>query len=274
MIKKTIGTLFLLLVGTFVFAQTKQYLFDFELGIAQSAVYDDGYSLAKYKGTGLNLRFGGERERANRITAMTNTLVWTPLSTQVSNKDYASAAQQGNYRFSYTYLHKLARFQDRKIKLAVGGAAFTDVNFRAYTALFNNTLSFDGNIGLSLTGRAQHDFTFKNRRFSISYQAGLPVLAYNLRPNYLSIYPLEALFDGKPDYASLGRMTTLGSKYFYLNQLFTLDKITPNGNRIRLAYNWNYANNGFASHRYQNIISGFSFGILTNFSKTSQSISK
>lgn len=49
MIKKAIGTLFPLFVGSFVFAQTKQYLFDFELGIAQSAVYDDGYSLAKYK---------------------------------------------------------------------------------------------------------------------------------------------------------------------------------------------------------------------------------
>jgi hypothetical protein len=83
--------------------------------------------------------------------------------------------------------------------------------------------------------------------------------------------PIDANFEGKDlpgaDWSSLGRVTSIGRKYFYCNQQINLDKISANGNRIRLGYTWNYSNNGFASHRYQNIISGISIGILTNLSK-------
>ena len=264
----------MLLASTRATAQTKQKWFRTEFGIAQSAVYDNGHSLVKYKGTGLQLHVGNDAERAKSYTQFDNQLIWTPLSAQVSDDKYASSTQQGNYRMSYTYLRKLSKTQDKTVKIAVGGSLSGDFNMRFYP-IQNNAFSWDFNLGLNVAARAQHDFTFKKRSFSISYQLGLPLLTYNHRPNYLGYFPIGEIFEGKSgtsaDWQSLGRVVAgVNSKYFYMTQQITLDKINPNGNRIRLAYNWQYANNGFATHKYQNILSGFSLGILTNLSKKSK----
>lgn len=255
-------------------AQNKQKWFRTELGVAQSAVYDNGHSLVKYKGTGLQLRFGNDAERAKSIAQFDNQLIWTPLSGQVKDDKYASSTQQANYRISYAYLRKLPKLQDTKVKIAVGGSVSGDFNMRFYP-IQNNLFSWDLNVGLNVVGRAQHDFEFKKRSFSISYQLGLPVLTYNHRPNYLGALPIGAIFEGKDgaggDWSSLGRVVAgVNSQYFYMTQQIALDKINHNGNRIRLSYNWQYANNGFATHKYQNILSGFSLGILTNLSKKSK----
>jgi hypothetical protein len=253
-------------------AQTKQKWFRQEYGFAQSTVYDNGQSLAKHTGSGLYLNLGGETDRPKSYSKLDNALMITFLNAKITNEKYATSAQQGNFRMSYTYLRKLAKTQDRFLKLAFGGSVFVDANVRIYSALSNNNLSWDGNVGLNVMGKAQHDFSFKNHSFSITYQLGFPIIAYNLRPNYLGIIPLSATFEGKNgknlNWQSLGRFVGgINDKYLYINQQINLDKINANGNRIRLSYTWNYANNGFATHRYQNIMSGLSIGVLTNFSK-------
>jgi hypothetical protein len=262
-----VGVLVLgLFLSVNVMAQNKQKWFRHELGLAQSAVYDDGHSLKKYKGTGMQLRLGNDKETAKVGTEFNTAFIWTPLSTT------GSSAQQGNVRLSYTYLRKLAKTQDNKLKIAVGGSVSTDFNARFYSALDNNSVSWDVNLGLNIVGRVQRDFKVKSHSFSASYALELPVLTYNHRPNYLGYFPLGLAFDGKEgtsaDFASLGRgVVGVNGNYFYLNQHVSLDKLMTNGNRLRLAYNWSYANNGFATHKYQNILSGFSFGLLTNLSK-------
>jgi hypothetical protein len=253
-------------------AQTKQKWLRQEYGVAQSAVYDNGHSLAKYKGTGVQLHIGNDRETTKSIVQFDNALIWTPLSAEIDNAKYATDAQQGNYRISYAYLRKLPKTQDNTVKFAVGGSVYADFNMRFYSALANNVISWDGNIGLNVLGRAQYDFQWGRHSFSTTYQLGLPLLTYNHRPNYLGYFPLQAGFEGKEGtsvpWSDLGR-TVLGvnSNYFYLTQQINLDKILQNGNRIRLGYNWQYSNNGFATHKYQNILSGLSIGILTHLSK-------
>jgi hypothetical protein len=209
---------------------------------------------------------GNDKETAKVGTQFNTALVWTPLSTT------GSSAQQGNVRLGYTYLRKLAKTQESKLKIAVGGSVSTDFNVRFYSALDNNSVSWDVNLGLNAVGRVQHDFTVKKHSFTASYALELPVLTYNHRPNYLGYFPLGLAFDGKEgtsaDFAPLGRgVVGVNGNYFYFNQHLTLDKLMTNGNRLRLGYNWSYANNGFATHKYQNVLSGFSFGLLTNLSK-------
>lgn len=261
-----------LLSGFQANAQTKQKWFRQEYGFAHSTVYDNGQSLAKYTGSGLSLNLGSETDRPKSYTKLDNALMVTFLNAKIANDKYATNAQQGHVTMRYTYLRKLGKTQDRFLKLAVGGSVFVDANVRLYSALSNNNLSWDSNIGLNVIGKAQHDFSFKNRSFSISYQLGLPIIAYNLRPNYLGFIPLSATFEGENgknlNWQSLGRFVGgISDKYLYINQQIHLDKINANGNRIRLSYTWNYANNGFATHRYQNVMSSLSLGILTNFSK-------
>jgi hypothetical protein len=265
----------LLFVSILATAQNTQKFFRQEYGLAQSSVYDNGHSLVKYKGTGFQFRIGNERDRTKNFSQFENTFAWIPLSSTVKNENYGHGATEMNDRLGFTYLRKLAKTADKTFKISVGGTAFFDLNYRQYNSIAvgksNNVFSWDVNLGLQAVGRVTRDFEFKNRSFSASYQLGLPILAYNHRPSYLGLPPIGANFQGKDlpgaDWNSLGRMTTIGSKYFYLNQQINLDKISANGNRIRLGYNWNYSNNGFASRRYQNIISGISIGILTNLSK-------
>lgn len=257
---------------TTLFSQTKKYLFKTEIGTAASTVYDNGYSLTQYKGRGINAIIGGERERKNRLTSFTNIFILTPLKSVVKNKTYQTSAQQYNYCFSYTYLQKAPTITKAKIKLAFGGTYFADVNIRIYSTLVNNVLSFDGNSGISLTGKAQKDFQFKSHFFLLGYQLSVPVFAYNVRPNYLGTIPIGYYFNSDVKYSTLGKFTTINNNYFYLNQYFSLDKISSNGNRIRLSYFWNYSNNGYSQHRYQNIINGISIGILSNFSKSPKTV--
>jgi hypothetical protein len=253
-------------------AQTKQKWFRQEYGNAQSAVFDNGHSLAKHTGNvGIQLNIGGETDRPKSYSKLDNIVLWTPLSTNVANDKYSTSAQQGNIRISYSYLRKLPKTQDKAVKIAVGGSFYTDANLRIYTSLSNNVFGWDANIGLNVMGRAQHDFTFKNRSLSVSYQLGLPILTYNHAPNYLGNFPISGGFEDKGgvnyNFGSLGRFVAgVNSDYFYLNQQISLDKINATGNRFRLSYSWQYANNSYATHRYQNILNGFTFGILTNIS--------
>jgi hypothetical protein len=278
--KKTFLFATLLFASLFATAQNTQKLFRQEYGVAQSSVYDNGHSLVKYKGSGFQFRIGNERDKTKNFAQFENTFAWIPLNSTVKNANYAHGATEINDRMGFTYLRKLAKTADKSFKIAVGGTAFFDLNYREYGSIAagksNNVFSWDINLGLQAVGRVTRDFAFKNRSFSASYQLGLPVLAYNHRPSYLGIPPIEANFEGKDNpganWNSLGRVTTINSKYFYLNQQINLDKINANGNRIRLSYTWNYSNNGFASHRYQNIISGISIGVLTNFSKNKTNI--
>jgi hypothetical protein len=253
-------------------AQTKQSWFRQAYGVAFSTVYDDGHSFVQHHGTGLQIHIGSEKDRPKSYSQFDNALMWTPLSTKGVDAKYATSAQQGNVRIGYTYLRKLSKTPIEALKFAVGGSAYLDVNARIYSALSNNIFGWDANLGLNVVGRAERDFQFKNRSFSISYQLGLPLLTYNHSPNYLGFFPISSGFEDKGgqsiDWFSLGRLVAgINGNYFYLNQQINLDKINDNGNRIRLSYDWRYANNGFATHRYQNILSGFTFGILTNFSK-------
>lgn len=263
-----------------VSAQDTQKFFKQSYGVASSTVYDNLHSLVKYKGTGVQLNLGNEKDKAKRFSQFENTFAWIPLRSTVENENYAGSATQINNRTSYTYLRKLLKKESIPFNIAVGAATFLDVNYRTYSNLItgkaNNANSWDINLGLQAVAKASKNFEFKNRSFSASYQLGLPLIAFNHRPDYIGLPPIESIFEGKDDvgvdWKGLGRTTTIGSKYFYLNQQIMLEKIKSNGNRIRLAYNWNYSNNGFARHRYQNIISGISFGFVTNLSKNSSNI--
>lgn len=264
--------LLLLMAGFQTNAQTAQKWFRQEFGFAHSNVYDNGQSLAKYSGSGLQLNLGGETERPKIYTKLDNTLIATLLNANIANDKYATRATQIQGMMSYAYLRKLWKTQDSFLKLSFGASVFVNANVRNYSALSNNTFSWDGNVGLNVIGKVQHDFLFKNKSFSMSYQLGLPVVAYNLRPNYIGFIPISAVVEGENgknlNWQSLGRFVGgINSKYLYLNQQINLDKINANGNRLRLSYTWNYANNGFASHRYQNLTGSLSIGILTNFSK-------
>jgi hypothetical protein len=271
----TFNCLFILAIALFssanLSAQTKQKWFRQAYGVAQSAVYDNGQSLIKYKGTGIQLHIGNDNERPKSIMQLDNALIWTPLSGVVKDAKYAVDAQQANYRFSYTYLRKLSKTQDNDFKIAVGGSASLDANARFYP-IQNNVVSWDINLGLNVVGRAQYDFRLGRHSLSASYQLSLPLLTYNHRPNYLGNFPVSVAFDGKEgtstNWSELGRTVVgVNSKYFYLTQQINVDKLLHNGNRLRLGYNWQYSNNSFADHKYQNILSGLSFGILTNISK-------
>lgn len=258
-------------------AQDSQRWFRREFGVAQSSVYDNGHSLAKYKGTGLQLQLGFDRENSNRLAQFNNTLVWTPLKAKVDDAKNVTSATQLNYKMSYKYLWKVFPSQNNKIKIAVGASSFADANARMYGSLVNNVFGWDINLGLNMIGQATRNFNFKGRSFSASYQLGVPMIVYNHSPNYLGSYPVGKAFQQgeASDWFSLGRFVPcVNSKYFYLHQQLSIDKHLANGNKIRVTYSWDYSNNGYASHRYQNLITGVSVGLLTSFSKRSSTIKK
>ncbi len=251
-------------------AQSSQRWFRRELGIAQSSVYDDGHSFAKYKGTGLQVQIGFDRENSNRLSQFNNALVWTPLKAKVEDGKNVTSATQINYRMSYKYLRKIIPTQSDKIKLAVGVAMFADANARIYNSLANNVFGWDINVGLNMMAQATHNFKLRRHSLSASYQVALPLFVYNHSPNYLGNFPIATAFknDDAADWFSLGRFVPgFNDKYFYLHQQVSIDKNLANGDKIRVTYSWDYSNNGYASHRYQNLITGISIGMLTSFSK-------
>jgi hypothetical protein len=258
----------LLFMSIFATAQNKQKWFNQTYGVAFSASYDNAHSLVKYKGTGAQIGFGNESESDKKILQVGNVFTLVPMSGQ---SQYGASATAFDDRFSVMYLRKLPKFADKKIKIAAGASAYTDVNIRLYRAAVNNNLAWDGNLGLNLVGRAEHAFMFKNRSFVASYTLGLPLVSYNHRPNYLGFGPPNYIVQDKSengkDWSSQGRFTTINGNFLMLTQQINLDKIYENGNRIRLGYNWKYTHNNFDEHLYQGITSGFSVSVLTNLNR-------
>lgn len=255
-------------------AQDSHQWFRKEFGVAKSSVYDNGHSFAKYKGTGLQLQLGLDRENSNRLAQFNNTVVWTPLKSKVEDIRNVTSATQINYKMSYKYLRKIIPSHDDRIKIVVGASLFADANVRVYKSLVNNVFGWDVNLGLNLVGQATHDFNLGKHAISTSYQIGVPVVVYNHSPNYLGNFPIARVFqnDDTTDWLSLGRFVAgVNSKYIYLHQQLSIDKILSNGNKIRVTYSWDYSNNGYVSHRYQNLITGISVGMLTSLSKRSSS---
>jgi hypothetical protein len=251
-------------------AQDSHRWFRKEFGVAQSSVYDNGHSFAKYKGTGLQLRLGVDGENSKRLAQFNNTLIWTPLKAKVDDDKNVTSAIQFNYKMSYTYLRKIFLSQNDKIKIAAGASLFADANGRVYRSLINNVFGWDLNLGVNIVGQASHDFKLKEHSFSVSYQVGIPMIVYNHSPNYLGNFPVARVFqhDDAADWFSLGRFVPgINDKYFYLHQQLSIDRKLSNGDKIRLTYSWDYSDNDYASHRYQNLITGISIGMLTSFSK-------
>jgi hypothetical protein len=266
--KKTFIFAAMLFVSLFATAQNKQKWFNQTYGVAFSASYDNAHSLVKYKGTGAQIGFGNESETDKRILQVSNIFSFIPMSGQ---SKYGASTSAFDNRLAVTYLRKLPKFADKKIKIAVGASAYTDVNIRLYNAAANNVIAWDGNLGLNVVGRAEHAFEFKKRSFSVSYTLGLPLISYNHRPNYLGFGPANYIVQDKAengkDWRSQGRTTTINGNFLMLTQQINLDKIYQNGNRIRLGYNWKYTHNNFDEHLYQGVTSGFSISVLTNLSK-------
>jgi hypothetical protein len=265
---KTVFSAALLFISILATAQNKQKWFNQTYGVASSVAYDNAHSLVKYKGTGAQIGLGNESESDKRYLQIANVFSFIPMSGQ---SQYGASASTFDDRFAVTYLRKLPKFADKKIKIAIGASAYTDVNIRLYRAAVNNVVAWDGNLGLNLVGRAERAFEFKNRSFSVSYTIGLPLISYNHRPNYLGFGPPNAIVKDKDensiDWKSQGRGTTINGNFLMLTQQINLDKIYQNGNRIRLGYNWKYTHNNFDKHLYEGVVSGFSIGILTNLSK-------
>ena len=266
--KNTILCATLLLVSLFATAQNKQKWFNQTYGVAFSVAYDDAHSLVKYKGTGAQIGFGNESETSKRILQVNNVFSFTPMSGQ---SKYAASTSAFDNRLAVTYLRKLPKFADKKVKISVGASNYVDFNLRLYKAAANNVVAWDANVGLNVVGRAERAFMFKNRSFVASYTLGLPLLAYNHRPNYLGFGPPAYIVEDKSENSkngkSQGRVTTINGHFLMLTQQINLDKIFDNGNRIRLGYNWKYTHNSFDEHLYQGITSGLSLSILTNLSK-------
>lgn len=218
----------------------------------------------------MQLQLGFDRENSKRLAQFNNNLVWTPLKAKVEDDKNVTTATQINYKMSYTYLRKLFPTQNNRINLAVGASLFADANARIYNSLVNNVYGWDINAGVNIMGQATHDFNLGKHTLSVSYQLSAPVIVYNHSPNYLGNFPIARVFqhDDTSDWFSLGRFVAgVNNNYFYLHQQLSLDKRLSNGDKIKVTYHWDYSNNGYASHRYQNLITGISVGVLTSFSK-------
>jgi hypothetical protein len=252
-------------------AQNSKRWFRKELGLAHSSVFDNGHSFAKYMGTGIQLQLGLDRETLNSVRQFNSILLWTPLKAKVNDRKNVTSATQVNYRISYKYLMKVASTQNARIQVAIGPSLFADANARYYSSLINNQFGWDVNLGVNMVGQVTFPVNIRTRSFRINYQLGIPMVTYNHSPNYLGTYPIGKIFrQGETsDWFSLGRFIPgLSEKYFYMNQQVSIDRHFANGDKVRLTYSWSYSNNGYAEHRYQNLITGVSIGILSSFSRS------
>jgi hypothetical protein len=221
------------------------------LGIGNTILYDASFSLVRQIGLGPTffVSFCHIKEKSSHI--FENSISLYKLQSDVSNANYALSGENLHERFNYSYL--LNKAVHRFILSAGPSFVFDFSQIKPEGLVINNSPLHDFNLQLQLATKVEYPLDLFKRKFRLSYQLNIPLLAYNSRPDYLGFTE----FSGKSKFFNEnGIFTTIKSTYFYLNQDFQIAINYNRKNSCSIHYNWYYANNEL-SNLYQNMTNTF-----------------
>lgn len=210
-------------------------------GLSQSTLRDQALSPLLYQGIGIQWMLQYLKYKNDQVLVQNTSTVSTITYTNQANDNVISLFTLG---YQHMRLYPVA-LRHPRMQLYVGGFLHPFFNIKLLPTNINNALSYDflGSIGVS--GLFQYQFTLFRRKFILSDQLSLPLLALILRPPFAWPVPTAVEEEGRLltdlQFGSWNRYFGLTNQVqvnFYTNRKRkgqVIKKVSQ-----QLSYTWNY----------------------------------
>lgn len=156
----------------------------------------------------------------------------------LAGQQYPDVNPESGYRNTLTILGRGTYHLSRRILNKNNWSVFAGIishntwDYREHSRYSNSTTNYTGLFSLGPVITLQKPFELFNKNFTLSYQLGLPVGTYYLRPGYVKPFLNESIYN--KGFAFWGDYYTIDSR---ADLIWTL----KDGNQLRLSYNWDYS---------------------------------
>lgn len=152
---------------------------------------------------------------------------------------YPDVDSENNYRQTLSILGRATYHLSRKVhstkndwEFFVGLMSYNLWDYREHNSYGNSSTNYTGLFSFGAAFTAQKTFEFLKKNWAFSYQLGLPVGTYFMRPGYIKPFLNQEI--ANKDFAFWG-------DYYTIDSRADLIWLLPNGNQLRLSYNWDYS---------------------------------
>jgi hypothetical protein len=230
-----------------------QKFFTMSLGATWHTRKDDLFSPLTYSGYGAELHTGSERISEKRFKQFDFWGNGNNIQSRV-NQGYNYSAYGFRYGISYMQAYRILP-QNPNFKLYVGGSVFHTSSMGYYPGNVNNIFSYNAPTGLAASAFLMKNITFLKKKWVLSTQLAIPVLAYDARPSYIGFVDVQNL---TKDFGIVSL-----NKLLNIDWRWQIDYPLSNGNRLRAIYRWDYMSDTHNGH-LQAATHSFSIQMMSN----------
>lgn len=210
-------------------------------GLSVSTLRDNALSPLLYQGAGFQWMLQYWKYKNDQVLVQNTSAVSTITYTNQANDNVISSFGLG---YQHMRLYPVA-LRHPQMQLYVGGFLYPFFNVKLLPANINNAVSYDLLGSLGASSLFQYQFTMFNRKFILSNQLSLPLLALILRPPFAWPVPTAVEEEGRLladlQFGSWNRYFGVTNQVylnFYTNKKRkgqVIKKVSQ-----QLSYTWNY----------------------------------
>jgi hypothetical protein len=260
--RKIVICSFLLVIQLQIFAQRDNY-FVFGLGFSMTSVMDKGQSPLLYQCKSPKIKLGYESYSPKWIHRFSIDFQYGNLKNRYSPDFYEEQPYLILGHINYSVNRNCFNLP-KNMKLAPGIFINLTTNLRMIPKLQNSMAAYEVFPCFGLSEVLCKDFNLGNRAFTISHSLQIPVVAYMMRSNYVS---MMNYIDPKATYLgtilSSGKLVTI-NKLFQVKSTIDLQYSLSNNNQLKLSYLWDFYQCN-TSNKSQSVQNALIFSTMFNF---------
>ncbi len=247
--------------------QNKIRYFEVGLGLPYLTFRDKTTTALSYSGYGIgSLNLGNSKQDANKIFReyCFNTTVIGAKPDLKNLTLWNKGANIINYNFFWRKLKGIGESKDGTWNYFLGGS-FIHNGQLAIIPSANNSFAYNFNLfQLGLEGMIKRDIHWGNKSFQFTYQASLPFVGLNVRPqSYIGLPPQSSIWGEISNVDALfvaPKFASLHNNFIFRNDI-SLDK-NLGRNKLRLQYRWQFTHNTVAVNSLNSVAAAINLSYL------------
>jgi hypothetical protein len=225
------------------FGQTDtERFFKFSPGYALQQGRDEGMSPLTYSGSHFNGVIGLSKIKNKCLRSLDLEVMAGRMRADLPREVFPSRADAFRVQLDYTQQRQVKTLYEEKIRVFVGGSYHMLASARLHKRYTNNDINYEFSAAIGPSASILYDFEIGKKAFQLSGRIDLPILAFNIRPAFASSIPEGFIAQENSTVGAFfesGRVQSL-NRFFRLRNELAVQHTLKNGNRVFLAYRWDY----------------------------------
>lgn len=211
-------------------------------GGAFHEVMDKSISSTRYQGIGWAASIGTIKKNEKHWSEVYLQYSHAPKLTRDLLAPTDPRISSSRAAFDYRQMMRL-RLRNERLDFRYGGMLSSNYNWRHADHVANSGYAREFSINLGLAARISKEIELADRRLAhLSWTAGVPLVGYYARPDYLNnVNTIDPEDKPGADFMANGTTKFIG-KYLRATSRLTYDYTLRNGNALALGYTWDYYN--------------------------------